>query len=115
MTPNDATSAEEAAAARASVQYDGMDAPTGGSWARAADDGPGRALLEAALGGADAVEMAIGRPRAGSGNKGVTPTRSVRWGVERIKRAEALAAAEGIEFSALARRAVDEYLDRHSA
>ncbi|MWV75931.1 hypothetical protein C5C31_11720 [Rathayibacter rathayi] len=115
MTANDITTAEATAAARASDQYEQAEAPQGGTWTRAEGDGAGRALLEAALGSADAVEMAIGRPRARSGKKGITPTRSVRWGVTRIQRAEARAATEGTEFSELARRALDEYLERHTA
>ncbi|KQQ18767.1 hypothetical protein ASF48_17775 [Rathayibacter sp. Leaf299] len=115
MTAENITAAEDDAAARASERYEQASAPTGGAWTRAEGNEAGRALLEAALGGADAVDMAIGRPRAGSGKKGITPTRSVRWGVERIRRGEAQAATEGIEFSALARRALDEYLERHTA
>lgn len=115
MTAQNVTPAEEAAAARASERYEQAEAPQGGTWTCAEGEGAGRGLLEAALGGPEAVEMAIGRPRAGSPKKGITPTRSVRWGVARIERAEAEAAAEGIEFSALARRAVDEYIERAEA
>ncbi|MWV75852.1 hypothetical protein [Rathayibacter rathayi] len=115
MTAQNVTPAEEAAAARASERYEQVVAPEGGTWTRSEGKDAGRALLEAALGGPEAVEMAIGRPHAGASKKGITPSRSVRWGVERIERAEAIAAAEGIEFSALARRAVDEYVERHTA
>lgn len=73
-------------------------------------DGPGagQALLEAALGSADAVKRAVGKPSLSA--KGTSPSRSLRLPEDMDAQLVARAAAEHRKPSAIIRDALAQYL-----
>jgi hypothetical protein len=102
--------------------------PIGGAelaeWAETTDIGPdaritkavgpgaGQSILEAALGSAEAVKRAVGKPSLS--NKGTSPSRSLRLSAEMDAQLVARAAAEHRKPSAIMRDALAEYLAKAS-
>ncbi|MFI2566399.1 hypothetical protein [Paenarthrobacter sp. NPDC018779] len=93
-------------------------------WAETADVGPdariskaegpgaGQSILEAALGSAEAVKRAVGKPSLS--NKGTSPSRSLRLSAEMEAQLLARAASEHRKPSAIMRDALAEYLAKAS-
>jgi hypothetical protein len=93
-------------------------------WAETADIGPdaqitkasgpeaGRSILEAALGSAEAVRRAVGKPSLSA--KGTSPSRSLRLPEEMDAQLVARAAAEHRKPSAIMRDALAQYLAKAS-
>ncbi|BCW64773.1 ribbon-helix-helix protein, CopG family [Paenarthrobacter sp. MSM-2-10-13] len=93
-------------------------------WAEIADIGPdahitkasgpeaGRSILEAALGSAEAVRRAVGKPSLSA--RGTSPSRSLRLPEEMDAQLVARAAAEQRKPSAIMRDALAEYLAKAS-
>jgi hypothetical protein len=89
--------------------------PEGATIIRSTGDGAGRALLEAALGSAEAVDRAIGRPTLdGTVATGKSPTRQVRLPRDLDALLTERASAEHRKPSELMREALDQYLRKAS-
>lgn len=94
------------------------------AWAETADIGPdaritkaegpgaGQALLEAALGSAEAVKRAVGKPSLSA--RGTSPSRSLRLPEDMDAQLLARAAAEHRKPSAIIRDALAQYLSKAS-
>lgn len=82
---------------------------------RAAGDGAGRALLEAALGTAEVTRIGRGRPALAGTARGKSPTRTVRFPRDLDAALTAQAATEHRKPSDLVRDAVASYLNSHQA
>lgn len=86
--------------------------PEGAKVTKSTGDGAGQALLEAALGSAEAVQRSVGRPSLSG--KGTAPVRSYRLPEDLLRELGDRARSEHRKQSEIVRDALEQYLHRAS-